>query len=41
MAWETISPLIRQHLGTLRLPVFVYSTFRKGVEAQESKQFAE
>jgi O-acetyl-ADP-ribose deacetylase (regulator of RNase III) len=37
MAWEAVEPLIRQHLGTLNIPVYVYSTYHKGVKADEVK----
>lgn len=33
--WPQVRPLIEQHLGGLRLPVFVYVTYRKGVQAEE------
>ena len=35
MSWERVVPLIHQHLGTLPIPVQVYSTFHKGVRAEE------
>lgn len=35
MAWEAVFPLIKQHLGTLKVPVNVYSTYHKGVKAAE------
>jgi O-acetyl-ADP-ribose deacetylase (regulator of RNase III) len=30
MDWNEVFPLIRQHLGTLKIPVYVYSTYHKG-----------
>lgn len=36
MAWEVVSPLVHQHLGTLKVPVYVYTTFHKGVKAAEA-----
>ncbi|MBL8764802.1 MAG: Appr-1-p processing protein [Phycisphaerae bacterium] len=36
MAWEAVQPLIRQHLGSLTIPVFVYTTFHKGMRAAEA-----
>jgi len=33
--WPTVLPLIRQHLGTLSIPIYVYSTFHPGVAADE------
>lgn len=37
MAWETVSPLIHQHLGALKIPVYVYTTYHKGMKAAEGK----
>lgn len=36
MAWNDVLPLIRQHLGSLRIPVFLYTTYQKGVKAHEA-----
>jgi O-acetyl-ADP-ribose deacetylase (regulator of RNase III) len=36
MQWDVVEPLIRQHLGSMKIPVFVYSTYHKGVKATES-----
>lgn len=36
MEWSEVEPLIRQHLGDLRIPVFVYETYAKGVKADET-----
>jgi O-acetyl-ADP-ribose deacetylase (regulator of RNase III) len=34
--WDDVYPLIRQHLGDLAIPVYVYTTFHKGQAAGES-----
>lgn len=33
--WEDVKSLVHQHLGGLGIPVYVYSTFMKGVQAKE------
>jgi len=33
--WNDVRPLIEQHLGDLKIPVFVYTTFHKGQQADE------
>ena len=33
--WETVRPLIDTHLGDLGIPVFVYTTYKAGVAADE------
>ncbi len=33
--WNDVLPLIRQHLGDLATPVFVYATYHKGQQAKE------
>lgn len=33
--WDEVKPLIERHLGSLNIPVYVYSDYRKGVEAEE------
>ncbi len=35
LEWKDVSPLVRLHLGTLNVPVFVYTEYRKGVQAEE------
>lgn len=35
LEWSEVLPLIRTHLGDLRIPVYVYSTYQKGVQASE------
>lgn len=36
MDWKAVAPLIHQHLGTLRIPVYVYTTFHKGMKGKET-----
>lgn len=33
--WDDVRPLIDRHLGDLDIPVYVYVTFHKGVQADE------
>ena len=33
--WEDVLPLMKSHLGELGIPVYVYSTYTKGVAAKE------
>jgi hypothetical protein len=33
--WSEVRPLIEQHLGSLKIPVFLYTAFHKGVKAAE------
>lgn len=33
--WKDVEPLVRQHLGGLEIPVFLYTTYRKDVAAAE------
>lgn len=35
LAWSDVEPLVRQHLGDLGVPVFVYVVYRKGVAGAE------
>ncbi len=35
LTWEAVEPLINHHLGTLKIPVYVYATYQKGVAASE------
>jgi O-acetyl-ADP-ribose deacetylase (regulator of RNase III) len=35
LSWDEISPLIQKHLGDLPIPVYIYTTFQKGVAATE------
>ena len=36
LAWEDVLPLIKENLGDLGIPVYVYSTYQKGVKAKEA-----
>ena len=33
--WDEVQPLIERHLGDLDIPVFVYTTYKKGQKARE------
>ena len=35
LKWDDVKPLIDKHLGHLPIPVYVYTTFRSGVQAEE------
>ncbi len=35
LEWSAVQPLIKQHLGDLKIPVFVYTEYHKGVKAIE------
>lgn len=35
LTWEAVRPLIDKHLGEFDIPVFVYSQYQPGVQAQE------
>lgn len=34
--WEDVYPLIKKHLGDLKIPIFVYVTYRAGEQAHET-----
>jgi hypothetical protein len=34
--WKEVMPLIAKHLGHLSIPVYVYTTYRPEVEAEEN-----
>ena len=36
LEWDQIEPLIRQHLGALPIPIYLYTTYQKGVKASEN-----
>lgn len=38
LEWDQVEPLVRQHLGTLSIPVHIYTTYQKGVRAAEQGQ---
>lgn len=33
--WAEVEPLIKKHLGSLKIPVFIYAQYERGVHAQE------
>lgn len=35
LEWSDVHPLLEQHLGSLKIPVFVYTRYEKGVAAKE------
>jgi O-acetyl-ADP-ribose deacetylase (regulator of RNase III) len=35
LQWSEVHPLIVQHLGDLKIPVFVYTTYVKGQATEE------
>ncbi|MFO0775141.1 MAG: macro domain-containing protein [Nitrospiraceae bacterium] len=36
LKWEEVQPLIKQILGDLKIPVYVYTGYKKGVAAEEA-----
>lgn len=36
LEWDTVKPLIEEHLGELDIPVIIYETFVQGKKAKES-----
>ncbi len=34
--WAEVAPLIKQHLGDLPIPIYVYTTYHKGQKANEA-----
>jgi O-acetyl-ADP-ribose deacetylase (regulator of RNase III) len=40
LPWAEVQPAIAQALGTLGVPIYVYSTYAKGVEADEPAEVA-
>jgi len=40
LPWDKVYPLIRQHLVDLKIPVYIYSNFQKGVKAAENSATA-
>jgi len=38
LEWDEVKPLIDKHLGDLRIPVYVYVTYQKGVKASEPQK---
>lgn len=37
MDWSEVEPLIAKHLGDLSIPIYMYETYQKGVQAQEEQ----
>lgn len=35
LEWAEVLPLIRSHLGELPIPIYLYTQYRKGVQAEE------
>jgi O-acetyl-ADP-ribose deacetylase (regulator of RNase III) len=35
LSWDEVAPLINNHLGDLPIPVYLYTTYEKGVTADE------
>jgi len=35
LPWKDVEPLVRKHLGSLSIPVYIYSEYHAGVAAQE------
>ena len=35
LSWDDVKPLIEQTLGDVGIPIYIYSTFKKGVAAAE------
>lgn len=35
LSWEEVKPLVERHLGTLQVPVFTYTQYRRGLAAVE------
>ncbi len=35
LAWEKVLPMIRQHMGDAKVPVFIYTTYHAGMKANE------
>ena len=33
--WAEVKPLVQKHLGDLPIPIYVYTSYRKGVQAEE------
>jgi O-acetyl-ADP-ribose deacetylase (regulator of RNase III) len=38
LIWSDVKPLIEHHLSDLAIPVYIYSTYQKGVKASEPAQ---
>lgn len=38
LEWDQVEPLIQQHLGSLPIPIYLYTTYQKGMKAAEARQ---
>jgi O-acetyl-ADP-ribose deacetylase (regulator of RNase III) len=36
LTWDEVLPLLKKHLEGLGIPIYIYTTFQKGVKAQEA-----
>ena len=36
LEWSDVLPLIRHHLGDLKIPIFIYSQYKQGLKAEEA-----
>lgn len=36
LEWDQVEPLIQQHLGSLQIPIYLYTNYQKGVKAVET-----
>lgn len=37
MDWQVVRPLIEHHLGELALPIYIYTQYKKGIQAAEPR----
>ena len=33
LEWDQVQPLIQLHLGSLHIPIYLYTTYQKGMKA--------
>lgn len=38
LEWDQVEPLIQQHLGALQIPIYLYTTYQKGLKATEAEK---
>ncbi len=38
LEWDQVEPLLQQHLGVLQIPIYIYTTYEKGVKAVEAQK---
>jgi pyruvate-ferredoxin/flavodoxin oxidoreductase len=36
LEWDQVEPLIQQHLGSLPIPIHLYTSYQKGLKAAEA-----